>query len=68
MRIRRTTGGGVDVLLSIGTALAGFAGGGLITAAGAEQVAGWVEPTSIATLAIGAAMTAFGAAIKFARS
>lgn len=68
VRIRRTTGGVGDVLLSVGTALAGLAGGGLITAAGAEGVAEWVPPASVAMLAVGVGMTAFGAAIKWVRS
>jgi hypothetical protein len=67
VRIRRTTGGPADVLLSVGTAVIGLGGGALLASAGAAEIAGWVPPTSVGMLIAGSVMTAIGGTVKWIR-
>jgi hypothetical protein len=67
VRIRRTTGGPADVLLSVGTAVIGLGGGALLASAGAAEIAGWVPPTSVGMLVVGAVMSAIGGTVKWIR-
>lgn len=70
VRIRRTTTGPADVLLSVGTALLGLGGGALLALAAAgntDAIDDWVSWTAVGLLLVGAVMSAIGGTTKWER-